>query len=92
MNKTIDFNKKIIELVREYPELIDIMKGLGFNEIVKPGMLNTLGKIMTLPKGAAMRGIDIDVIRKALEEKGFKIIEQEARKWVKSSITEKMNR
>lgn len=80
MNKTIDFNKKIIELVREYPELIDIMKGLGFNEIVKPGMLNTLGKIMTLPKGAAMRGIDIDVIRKALEEKGFKIIEQEARK------------
>lgn len=75
MSRIIDLRKKLTELVREYPELIDIMKELGFEEIVKPGMLNTMGKFMTIPKGAALRGIDMDIIRKALREKGFEITE-----------------
>lgn len=80
MKRVIDLDKKIIELVREYPELIDIMKELGFEEILKPGMFNTMGKFMTIPKGAALRGIDMDRIREALREKGFEIVEEEEKR------------
>ncbi|HPB17938.1 MAG TPA: DUF1858 domain-containing protein [Clostridia bacterium] len=48
---------------------------LGFNKIVKPGMLNTAGRFMTIPKGAVLRKIDIAVIKKTLKEQGFDIIE-----------------
>jgi len=34
-------------------------------------MLNTAGKIMTIPKGAAMKKINMDIIEKTFAEKGF---------------------
>lgn len=30
MKKTLDFSKSVYELTKEYPELIEIMKNLGF--------------------------------------------------------------
>lgn len=35
MNKKLDLAKSVYELAQEYPELIDIMAGLGFTEITK---------------------------------------------------------
>lgn len=52
MTKKIDLNKTVFELTEQYPELIDIMTGLGFTEITKKPVLNSVGKIMTIPKGA----------------------------------------
>jgi predicted hydrolase (HD superfamily) len=72
--KKLDLNWSIYAIVKEYPEAIETMKELGFEEISKPAMLNTAGRVMTLPKGAAMRGIDLDKIKKAFKEKGFEII------------------
>lgn len=71
--KRINLSWSIYTIVKEYPEAMDIMKELGFQDISKPGMLNTAGKIMTLAKGAAMKGIDMDRIKKAFMEKGFEI-------------------
>ena len=51
------------------------MEGFGFKDITKPGMLNTAGRFMTLPKGAAMKGINMDVIREELMKHGFSIQE-----------------
>ena len=50
--KTIDLSKSVFEIASAYPEVKDIMSELGFTEIVKPSMLNTMGKMMTIPKGA----------------------------------------
>lgn len=54
MAKKLDLNKTVYELTQEYPELIEIMAGLGFTEIIKKPMLHSVGKIMTIPKGAKM--------------------------------------
>lgn len=73
--KKIDLNKSIYELSQAYPEIIEIMEGMGFKDITKKGMLNTAGRIMTIPKGASMKGIEIEDIKKEFESKGFTIIE-----------------
>lgn len=71
--KIIDLNKSIYDLSQTYPEIIDIMVHLGFQDIAKKGMLNTAGRIMTIPKGALMKGIEMDVIKKEFEDRGFHI-------------------
>ena len=50
MEKKLDLSKSVYDLVKEYPEVIDIMKDLGFSEITNKVMLNSVGKIMTIPK------------------------------------------
>ncbi len=74
MAKTIDLTKTVYELVQEHPELIEIMRDVGFDSITNPGMLRTVGRVMTIPKGAAMRGLDLDVIKVALEERGYSVL------------------
>jgi DUF438 domain-containing protein len=74
MAKQIDLNKTVYELTKAYPELIDIMVELGFTEVVKPAMLHSVGKIMTLPKGAKMKNISMLDVVMALQAKGFQLI------------------
>lgn len=75
MKKIIGLKKSVYNLTQEYPEIIDVMQELGFADITKPGMLNTAGRFMTLPKGAAMKGINLDTIKAAFEQNGFKVQE-----------------
>ncbi|MDD6222700.1 MAG: DUF438 domain-containing protein [Lachnospiraceae bacterium] len=76
MMKTIDLNRSVYELVTEYPELADIMADLGFTEIKKPAMLHSVGKLMTLPKGAKMKGIPMTSVITSLMENGFSLAGQ----------------
>lgn len=69
--KTIDTTKTIASLVKEYPDFQKIMVSLGFKEIANPVALKTVGKVMTLEKGAAIKGIDMDVIKKTFKEHGY---------------------
>lgn len=71
--KVLDLSSSVFELCSQYPELIDFMKDLGFTDIVKPGMLNTAGRFMTIPKGARMKGLDLGEITRQLEKAGFTI-------------------
>lgn len=73
MAKTIDLSKTVYDLCKDNPEIIEIMKGLGFDKIASPGMLNTAGRFMTLPKGAAMKGIPMEKVREAFAEKGYAV-------------------
>ncbi len=73
MEKIIDLDKTIKELTGEYPEIIEIMKKLGFKDITNPVMINTAGRFMTIRKGALMKKIDIETIKQEFEKNGFTI-------------------
>ncbi len=74
MAKKLDLNKSVYELVQEYPELVDILKNLGFSEITKPAMLHSAGRITTIPKGAKMRNISMMKVVPALMSNGFELV------------------
>ncbi len=73
--KEININDSIFQLVTTYPEIKDILFSLGFTDIVKPGMLQTVGRIMTLSKGSKAKGISLEIIKKAFHTEGFNIKE-----------------
>jgi hypothetical protein len=75
MEKIINFNKSVYELSKENPEIIQIMKELGFTDIDKPGMLNTMGRFMTINKGIVMKKLPIDRIKETFILKGYTVIE-----------------
>ncbi|MBC7960651.1 MAG: DUF1858 domain-containing protein [Vallitaleaceae bacterium] len=67
-------NTSVYELVNKYPQILEIMVDLGFKDIVKPGILQTMGKVMTLEKGAKMKKIAWEEIVNKFEAKGFSIV------------------
>ncbi|MCH4071374.1 DUF438 domain-containing protein [Pseudoramibacter sp.] len=70
-NRPLDLNKSVYDLCTAYPELKGIMAELGFTQITKKGMLGTIGRMMTIPKGAAMQHIDLEKVIQALKDHGF---------------------
>ncbi len=75
MEKIIDLTRSVHDLCKENPEVIEILKELGFDQITNPAMLNTAGRFMTIPKGAVMKGIDLGRIKREFENRGFSIKE-----------------
>lgn len=75
MSKVIDINKSVYELCKEYPELQEVLAGIGFKDITLPGMINTAGRIMTLTKGSRAKGIPMEKIKEELIQRGFEIKE-----------------
>lgn len=73
LSKTLDLSKSVYELSKEHPDIVEIMKELGFESIASPGMLNTAGRFMTIPKGAAMKSIPLDKIKEVFNSKGYEI-------------------
>lgn len=73
MNKILDLDKSVASLVKEYPEVADIMVDLGFTEIKNPAMLASVGRIMNLKKGSQMKKIPMEEIVRAFREKGFEV-------------------
>ena len=76
-DKILDLRKTVFELAHENPEVIEILKELGFENITNPVMMKTAGRVMTLPKGAIMKGLDLEKVKEAFRQKGFHIINQE---------------
>ena len=73
MDKILDLDKSVASLVKEYPEVVDIMADLGFTEIKNSAMLASVGRIMNLKKGSQMKKIPMEEIVRAFREKGFEI-------------------
>ena len=69
--KEIDLEKSVHELTEAYPELIDILKELGFFGVASAIVRNTLGRVTTIPQGCQKQGQDLTEVAKKLEEAGF---------------------
>lgn len=70
-HKEIDLIQSVHTLCTQYPDLIPVMEELGFSDITKPGMLATVGRWMTIPKGSVLKKLEIDTIIQKLAERGF---------------------
>lgn len=79
MDRILDLSKTVFELCREYPEVKTILEKLGFSDIGKPMALQTVGRVMTIPKGVAIKGFDLTKIISEFESHGFRVINGEKR-------------
>lgn len=73
-DQVIDFSMPIKKLADQYPDFVQIMYDCGFTRIKIPGLLNTAGRVMTIPLGAKAMKLDLNEIKAAFEAKGYKII------------------
>lgn len=73
-DKIIDFNLPIKKMAEKYPDFVQIMYDCGFTRIKIPGLLSTVGLVMTIPLGAQAMKLDLTKIKKAFEDKGYKVI------------------
>lgn len=71
----MDFNDSLANIIKQFPELLDILYDFGFTQIKAPGMLQTAGKFMTLKMGCELRKLDISALEDLLIEKGYTINE-----------------
>ena len=69
--KEIDLEKSVYELTEAYPELIDILKELGFFGVANAIARNTLGRVTTIPQGCQKQGQELVNVIKKLEDAGF---------------------
>ncbi len=73
MDRTISMKDTVYEICSKYPEAKDILARLGFHDITKPGLMNTAGRFMTIPRGASMKGIELSKVIQGLSNAGFEI-------------------
>ena len=73
MSKILDLNKSVHDLAEEFPEFTQIMVSLGFTDIAKPAALNTVGRVMTVPRGCSIKGISTDEAVRTFEAAGFTV-------------------
>ena len=73
--KTVDFNDSLANILKQYPELLDILYDFGFTQIKAPGMLQTAGKFMTLKMGCELRKIDVSALEDHLFSLGYTVNE-----------------
>jgi thiamine biosynthesis lipoprotein ApbE len=71
----IDFNKTVYELYKDNEEIAKVLEEIGFKDITKPNMISTMGRFMTIPKGAKAKGFNIDEIKKEFIKRGYEIKE-----------------
>jgi hypothetical protein len=71
MEKVISLTDSIYNLVKKYSEAIEIMEDLGFEGMTNKKTINTVGRIMTLEKGAKFKNIDIKIIKDEFEKHNF---------------------
>ena len=69
--KEIDLTKNVYELTETYPELISILKELGFAGVANPVIRNTIGRMTTIPQGCQKQGKNLDDVIRILQENGF---------------------
>lgn len=75
--KNISINEPVASLVEKYPDLKNILKDIGFSEITNPLALSSVGKFVSIKKGAGIKNIDLNLIRDKLQDAGFYLIDDE---------------
>ncbi|MDD2393013.1 MAG: DUF1858 domain-containing protein [Eubacteriales bacterium] len=73
--KKVSLDDTIYEIAEKYADFPEVMAEIGFQDIMKPMMLQTAGRYMTLRKGAKLKKIDMNRIRTVLTDNGYELTE-----------------
>lgn len=74
--KVLNLNQTIFQMVQTHPALLNQLAELGFSEIAKPGMIQTVGRFMKLEQGCRLRKIDFALVKEKLMALGYEIKEE----------------
>lgn len=69
--KVIDKKDTIYQLSKKYPEIVEVLKEVGFTQISEPQMIATVGRFMTIEKGCQMRGFSLEEVIVKLKKAGY---------------------
>lgn len=75
MMKIVDGKQTVYELVKEDPELKEVLVDLGLTPLNNPAMLNTVGRMMTLNDGIKQIGLSKEELIKGLEKANYQLNE-----------------
>ncbi|WP_225047799.1 DUF1858 domain-containing protein [Lacticaseibacillus kribbianus] len=70
---SISLNTPVRELVLAHPAIVPVMVQMGLDGVTDPALLNTVGRFMTLAKGARMKHIPMTQLTAALAAAGFEV-------------------
>lgn len=73
--QTVDITKPVFELIKDDPELKDILIRIGFTPINSDKMLNTVGRVISPKVGIKQIGITRERLIEELEAKGYEVKE-----------------
>ena len=68
---TIDLSQPVATIIKEHPEVKDLLIDLGFKPLSK---LNTVGKVTSLKAGSKLANIPLDKIKQTLIFNGYDVI------------------
>ncbi|MCY7013696.1 DUF1858 domain-containing protein [Streptococcus sanguinis] len=74
MDNVIDLSIPVAEVIEKQPEVLDVLVELGFTPLANPVMRNTVGRVVSIKKGASMNGIDLNKIKQTLELNGYEVM------------------
>lgn len=77
MGTQISLDTPVRDLVTAHPEIVPVMVGMGLDGVTQPSLLNTVGRFMTLNKGARMKHIPVADLVKTLQDAGFEVSEHD---------------
>lgn len=72
----ISMNDSLYSIITKHPEIKSIMVSLGFKDITKTGMLQSVGRIMTIKKGCLMKKIDISDVKELFSKNNYNLLEE----------------
>lgn len=73
--KELDLSKTIYDLAKDDDAFVDHMVSLGFEGVVEGMTLKTVGRVMTLRKGAKVKHIPIEKVIEYFKKQGYIIKE-----------------
>ncbi len=71
--KEIDLRLSVYRLTEQHPQLIPVLKEMGFLGVANPLVRKTVGKKTTIIEGANKQGKDLGKVISKLKEKGFAV-------------------
>ncbi|OGO19073.1 MAG: hypothetical protein A2Z15_02245 [Chloroflexi bacterium RBG_16_50_11] len=71
--KEINLNSSLFDITEQFPELIPVLVKQGFQGVANEQMRTSHARVMTIPKGCEMLGIDLNKVVKVLEVQGYTV-------------------
>lgn len=71
MKNVVNSNASIYEILRTYPELVNLLAKMGFDELTNPSFVRSLGRVTTLQTLAKQKNIDFNLVKQEFSKNNY---------------------